>query len=231
MAHTAFAHQANEDYWGGWDTERSKPVTFEYTTGLLLQAMSDLHRVAPKPMYQQAIDKMVDSFVQADGTIHSYDLKKFNIDSINSGNLLLRVYQQRLQSNVGATQRTPAQLQQALAQLRQQLAEHPRTQNGAFWHKQIYPNQVWLDGVYMGMPFLTRYSKQFEADPTASIEQVVHEFAVVQQRLRDAKTGLYVHGWDESKQAPWADKTSGLSPESWSRGMGWLSMALVDVLA
>lgn len=231
MAQTAFAHQANEYYWGGWDTERSKPVTFEYTTGLLLQAMSDLHRIAPKPMYQQAIDKMVDSFVQADGTIHSYDLKKFNIDSINSGNLLLRVYQQRLQSNVGATQRTPAQLQQALAQLRQQLAEHPRTQSGAFWHKQIYPNQVWLDGVYMGMPFLTRYSKLFEADPTASIEQVVHEFAVVQQQLRDAKTGLYFHGWDESKQAPWADKTSGLSPESWSRGMGWLSMALVDVLA
>lgn len=231
MAQTAFHSQAKEYYWGGWDSERNKPVTFEYTTGLLLQAMADLHQVAPKPMYQQAVDRMVDSFVQADGTIHSYDRSKFNIDSINSGNVLLRVYQQRLQTRVDATQRTPAQLQQALAHLRQQLAEHPRTQNGAFWHKQIYPNQVWLDGVYMGMPFLTRYSKQFEKDPSASISQVVHEFAVVHELLRDPQSGLYHHGWDESKQAPWADKTSGLSPESWSRGMGWLSMALVDVLA
>lgn len=231
MAQTAIQSQGNEYYWGGWDPERSKPVSFEYTTGLLLQALSDLNQLAANPTYQQLIDRMVDSFVHPDGTIYSYDLSKFNIDSINSGNLLLRVYQQRLHATTSPSQRTPAQLQTALATLRQQLAAHPRTASGAFWHKKIYPNQLWLDGVYMGMPFLIRYSKQFEADPRQSIEQVVHEFAVVHERLRDPHTGLYRHGVDESKQAPWADKTSGQSPESWSRGMGWLSMALVDVLA
>jgi rhamnogalacturonyl hydrolase YesR len=218
LANSELSRQAGQYYWGGWDTERDRPVSFEYTTGLLLQAYDDLQRVAPNPVYQAAILKMADSFVTADGRIHSYQLDKFNIDSINSGNLLLRVFEQTAEPKY----------QLAASQLRQQLTQHPTTSNGAFWHKKIYPHQLWLDGVYMGMPFLAYYSQLFEAG--SSLPQVVHEFEVTRQMLRDPVTGLYFHAWDESKSMNWADPQTGLSRYFWSRGIGWLGMALVDVL-
>lgn len=222
MANSELHRQAGQYYWGGWDLERQRPVSFEYTTGLLLQAFADLNQQRANPAYQAAIDKMVDTFVSPDGNIHSYELAKYNIDSLNSGNLLLRAYQGE-SAHAGEPR-----LRQALASLRAQYLTHPKTQNGAFWHKLMYPSQVWLDGVYMGMPFLARYGIAFEqGEPLA---QVVHEFEVVQQQLKDPRSGLYYHGWDESKTAPWADANTGLSSQFWSRGMGWLAMALVDVL-
>lgn len=210
--------QAGQYYWGGWDSERDRPVTFEYTTGLLMQAYDDLNQVAPKPEYQAAVSKMADSFVAADGTIHSYDASKFNIDSINSGSVLLRMFEKT----------GDAKYQQAAAKLRAQLQDHPKTSNGAFWHKKIYPHQLWLDGVYMGMPYLAYYSQLFENG--ASLKQVVHEFEVSREMLRDPATGLYYHAWDESKSMNWADPATGRSRFFWSRGIGWLGMALVDVL-
>src|SRR5690606_38519724 len=112
--------------------------------------------------------------------------------------------------------------------LRRQLERQPKTSEGAFWHKQKYPYQVWLDGVYMGMPFLTRYSTLFEQGK--SYDQVIREFEVARKHLRDPVTGLYYHAWDEMKQQPWADPTSGLSKHFWARGLGWFAMAVVDVL-
>ena len=218
MAKSELPRQASQYYWGGFDHERSKPTTFEYTTGLLIQAYMQLQQVAPSPEFQQVIDRMSNSFVLADGTIQSYDRSKYNIDSINSGNVLLRQFELTKDDKY----------QKAVAQLRQQLAEHPKTSNGAYWHKQIYPSQLWLDGVYMAMPFLAHYSALFEQG--ASFEQVVHEFQVVETQLRDAETGLYFHAWDESKQMNWADPSTGRSRFFWSRGIGWLGMALVDVL-
>jgi len=218
LANSELKRQAGQHYWGGWDTERDRPVSFEYTTGLLVQAYDDLNKYAPNPAYQAVISKMADSFVAADGTIHSYDASKFNIDSINSGNALLRVYEQ--------TKEPKYQL--AVQALREQLKHHPKTSNGAFWHKKIYPHQLWLDGVYMGMPFLAYYSSLFEQG--ASLEQALHEFVVTREQLRDDKTGLYFHAWDESKQMDWADKETGRSAYFWGRAIGWLGMALVDVL-
>ncbi|WP_337841399.1 glycoside hydrolase family 88 protein [Rheinheimera sp.] len=218
MADAEMQRQVPDYVWGGWDHERQRPTTFEYTTGLLLQAIDDLNQLQPDPAYQQAVLNTASSFVAEDGTIHSYELEKFNIDSLNSGNLLLRVWQRTGEERY----------QKALALLREQVRQHPRTENGAFWHKKIYPYQVWLDGVYMGMPFLTRYSSAFEQG--ASYKEAVHEFEVVAEKLRSPDTGLYFHGWDESKQQRWANQDTGLSPEYWSRGMGWLAMALVDVL-
>lgn len=218
LADAGLAKQTPHYVWGGWDFERHRPTTFEYTTGIQLQAYDDLFKVSPKPAYQAAVRAMADSFVSADGTIHSYQRDKFNIDSIASGNVLLRVYEQ-----TGASK-----YQQAAMQLRDQLQHHPKTSNGAFWHKLIYPHQVWLDGVYMGIPFLAKYNQLFNNGQ--GLEEVVHEFVAVYDKLRDPVTGLYFHGWDEQKQQVWADKTTGLSPEFWSRGMGWLAMALVDTL-
>ncbi len=218
MAKSELPRQASQYYWGGWDHERARPTSFEYTTGLLIQAYMALQQVAPDPAFAQVISNMSDSFVSADGNIHSYDLSKYNIDSINSGNVLLRQFELN----------NAEKYQKATALLRQQLATHPKTSNGAYWHKQIYPSQLWLDGVYMAMPFLAHYSALFEAG--ASWPQVVHEFQVVREQLRDPATGLYFHAWDESKQMNWADPTTGRSGFFWSRGIGWLGMALVDVL-
>ncbi|MDP5131131.1 MAG: glycoside hydrolase family 88 protein [Paraglaciecola sp.] len=204
--------------YGGWDFERRRPATFEYTTGLLLQAYDDLLQLKPNPEWQQMISDVVNSFVTEDGNIRTYDINKYNIDSLNTGNMLLRDYL-----------RNPTEkARKALALLRRQVAEHPRTSGGAFWHKKIYPHQLWLDGVYMGMPFYAFYTSEFENG--ADLAEVVKEFTLTRELLRDPKTGLYFHAWDESKQKGWADKDTGLSPHFWSRGQGWLTMALVDVL-
>ncbi|GHG73846.1 hypothetical protein GCM10010919_27060 [Alishewanella longhuensis] len=204
--------------YGGWDFERSRPATFEYTTGLLLQAYDDLLQLKPNPEWQQVISDVVNSFVAEDGNIHTYDINKYNIDSLNTGNMLLRDYL-----------RNPTEkARKALDLLRRQVEEHPRTAGGAFWHKKIYPHQLWLDGVYMGMPFYAFYTSEFENGK--GLAEVVKEFTLTRELLRDPKTGLYFHAWDESKQKGWADKETGLSPHFWSRGQGWLTMALVDVL-
>ena len=217
-ADSDLTRQAGQYYWGGWDTERDRPISFEYTTGFLVQAYDDLHQVVPKPEYQAVVTKMADSFVMPDGTIHSYDASKFNIDSIVSGVVLLRMFEKTGE----------VKYQLAADKLRAQLKDHPKTKNGVFWHKKIYPHQLWLDGVYMGMPYLAYYSQLFENG--ASLDQVVHEFEVSREMLRDPATGLYFHAWDESKSMNWADPATGRSKFFWSRGIGWLSMALLDVL-
>ena len=218
LADSELTRQTPEYRYGGWDFERKRPTTFEYTTGLLLQAYDDLYRASQDARYRTAVLNTADSFVSDAGVIHTYDAGKFNIDSINSGNLLLRAWDLTGDDKY----------RRATASLRAQLQHHPRTREGAFWHKQIYPHQLWLDGVYMGMPFLADYSRRFEQG--ASWPEVVKEFTITRQRLRDPVTGLYFHGWDEAKQQSWADKTTGLSSQFWARGTGWLAMALVDVL-
>lgn len=204
--------------YGGWDYERQRPSKWEYTTGLQLQAYDDLLKLRPNPEWQQVLSKVIDSFITEDGDIRTYKISNYNIDSLNSGNMLLREYQ-----------RNPKpQYKQALDLLRKQLSEHPRTSEGAFWHKQIYPHQLWLDGVYMGMPFLASYSKAFEQGH--AYDEVVKEFTISRAKLRDPNTGLYYHAWDEAREQAWADKDSGRASQFWGRGLGWLAMALVDVL-
>lgn len=203
---------------GGWDFERKRPSKWEYTTGLQLQAYDELLKRRPNAQWQQVLSEVIDSFITADGDIRTYKLSNYNIDSLNTGNMLLREYQ-----------RTPKpQYKQALDLLRKQLSEHPRTAEGAFWHKKIYPHQLWLDGVYMGMPFLANYSKAFEQGH--AFAEVVKEFTLSRAKLRAPDTGLYYHAWDEAREQNWADKDTGLASQFWGRGVGWLAMALVDVL-
>ncbi|HEX5057475.1 MAG TPA: glycoside hydrolase family 88 protein [Gammaproteobacteria bacterium] len=207
--------------YGGFDAMRRRPAYFEYTTGLLAQAYDDLAR-AGQARYAKVAEQVIGSFVADDGTIRTYDESKYNMDSINSGKVLLRLYEATHQGKYKT----------AAAQLRHQLQNHPRTGEGAFWHKQRYPHQLWLDGVYMGMPFLAQYAALFEsgAGQDASFKEAVNEFEIVRRHLRDAGTGLYYHGWDEKQRQDWANRQTGLSSQFWSRGLGWYAMALVDVL-
>ena len=112
--------------------------------------------------------------------------------------------------------------------LRKQISEQPRTTDGGFWHKKRYPNQMWLDGLYMGEPFYAQYTTTFENGK--QLNDVAKQFELIQKHAIDSKTGLLYHAWDESKLMAWANKENGKSPNFWSRSIGWYAMALVDAL-
>ncbi|MDO3386225.1 glycoside hydrolase family 88 protein [Gilvimarinus sp. SDUM040013] len=203
----------------GWDVNRERDPKFEYDIiGLLPLAYDELNKVAPDERYAQVIPQVTGSFVNDKGDIARYKISNYNIDSIKPGRNLLTLFERTGKEKYKI----------AAATLREQLEHHPKTSEGAFWHKKKYDSQLWLDGVYMGMPFLAGYSVMFEDG--ASLDEVVKEFELTRKYLRDADTGLYYHAWDEKKQQDWADAQTGLSPHFWARGMGWLAMAVVDVL-
>jgi unsaturated rhamnogalacturonyl hydrolase len=203
----------------GWDVNRQRKPQFEYDiVGLNPLAYADLAVATDNTDYAEVLAKVTGSFINDNGSINMYKFDNFNIDSVAPGRAVLRLLQ--------LTGETKYKLAADL--LREQLAQQPRTSEGAFWHKQRYPGQLWLDGVYMGMPFLAEYSALFEKGH--SFDEVVNEFKLSRKYLRDPSTGLYYHAWDENKQQVWADKTTGLSPNFWGRGVGWLAIALVDVM-
>jgi unsaturated rhamnogalacturonyl hydrolase len=203
----------------GWDANRKRKPKFEYDiVGLQPHAYDELAKVAPDPKYASVMEKVTGSYVTDKGEIREYDEAEYNIDSINPGRNLLALYERTKQEKY----------KKAAELLRRQLVKHPRTSEGAFWHKKKYPSQLWLDGVYMGMPFLARYSAMFEQGK--SYDEVVKEFVLARKHLRNADTGLYFHAWDETKKQEWADPKTGKSKFYWGRGLGWFSMAVLDVL-
>lgn len=196
----------------------AKKPKWDYVHALVLHSIEELYKKNPDPRYKAYVRSYVDQFVQADGSITTYEFEKYNIDLVLPGRLLFDVYE---------TSKEEKYLK-ALQLIRKQLTEQPRTQSGGFWHKQIYPNQMWLDGLYMGEPFYAEYTAKFENGK--SFDDIAKQFEVIQLKATDPKTGLLYHGWDESKQMPWANKETGNSPNFWSRSLGWYVMALVDVL-
>ena len=196
----------------------SKKPKWDYVHALVLHSIEELYKKNPDPRYKAYVRSYVDELVQADGTIKTYEFDKFNIDLVVPGRLLFDIY---------ATSKEDKYLK-ALQQIRKQLHEQPRTASGGFWHKQIYPNQMWLDGLYMGEPFYAQYTVTFENGK--SLDDIAKQFELIQLHATDPKTGLLYHGWDESKEMPWANKETGNSPNFWSRALGWYVMALVDVL-
>ena len=191
---------------------------WDYVHGLVLTSFDELNKKHPNQKYSAYSKTYVDKLVQEDGTIDTYKLDTYNIDMVVAGRLLFDLY----------TTTKEAKYLKALQTLRKQIEEQPRTASGGFWHKKIYPNQMWLDGLYMGEPFYAQYTLTFEDGK--NLDDVAKQFQLIQKNARDSKTGLFYHGWDESKQMPWANKTTGTSPNFWSRSLGWYAMALVDVL-
>lgn len=219
LADSELARKTLAYRWDGWDENRRRKPRFEYDiVGLLPLAYDTLAEVAPDPRYAEVVEKVTGSYVTDKGEIREYSEAEYNIDSIAPGRNLLRLYA-----------RTKAdRYKLASDKLRRQLAKHPKTTEGAYFHKKKYPSQLWADGVYMGMPFLAGYAATFENGK--SYGEVVNEFVVARRRLRKPETGLYFHAWDEKQKQPWADPKTGLSREHWGRGMGWLAMAVIDVL-
>jgi unsaturated rhamnogalacturonyl hydrolase len=194
------------------------PGVWAYEEGVLLDGMAaEWHSTADGEDFKYVKDA-VDKYVTEDGTITGFKANEHTLDDIEMGRGVMLVYR--------VTQQ--AKYAKAAKFLHDQLAQQPRTASGAYWHKQIYPNQIWLDGAYMAEPFRAAYAATFQ-EP-GDFDDIAKQLLLMDEHMRDAKTGLLKHGWDESKQMPWADKTTGLSPEVWARALGWYEVALVDVL-
>ncbi len=191
---------------------------WRYESGVVLGGVDQVWQRTGDTRYWQYLKANMDAFVEPDGSIRTYRLDEYNLDQINQGRLLFPLFRATGEERY----------RRAAFLLRRQLDSHPRTTQGGFWHKQMYPHQLWLDGVYMAGPFLAEFAAQF--DEPGAWEDVAREIALVEQHTRDPRTGLLYHGWDESKQQRWADPHTGCSPHFWGRAMGWYAMALVDVL-
>lgn len=201
-----------------WQIDFVTEKRWNYTPGLESLAFLKLYEATNDERYYQYAKGYADSLIVVNGQILTYKISNYNIDHINPGKALFILY---------AKTKDP-RYKIALDTLRLQIASHPRTTEGGFWHKKIYPNQMWLDGLYMGSPFYAEYGSTFNQPEV--FKDVVNQFLLVARHTYDPKTGLYRHGWDESKSEKWADKETGQSPHAWGRAMGWYLMAIVDVL-
>ena len=201
-----------------WMIDFRETPKWEYTQGLVLKAILQVWQATGDEKYFQYVKTYYDQFIDSDGSIMTYDLEEYNIDRINPGKVLFPLYQKT----------SDEKFKKAIFLLRKQMQTHPRTSEGGFWHKNIYPHQMWLDGIYMASPFLAQFAQTF-IEP-ALFDDVANQIILMEKYARDEETGLLYHGWDESRQQRWANPETGQSPNFWGRAMGWYSMALVDVL-
>jgi unsaturated rhamnogalacturonyl hydrolase len=191
---------------------------WNYSAGLELYSFLQVaQRYNDKALFAY-VYSYVDTMIHNDGTIYKYDPQEYNIDHVNAGKLLFGMY------DITHEQR----FKKASELLRSQMLTHPRTTEGGWWHKNVYAHQMWLDGLYMGAPFIAEYGKRNDEDVA---EDVVKQFLIVGKHTYDAGTRLYRHAWDESLKQFWADPVTGCSRHAWGRANGWFMMAMVDVLA
>ncbi len=200
------------------ELKSSKPARWNYEYGVLFESFEQLWKETGDRTYYDYIKKIMDHFIEADGNIRTYDLLEYNIDHITPGRAVMVLYNETKEEKY----------KKAADLLHEQLIWHPRTKEGGYWHKLRYPYQVWLDGLYMGETFAAEYSMVFK--DAKKFDDIANQFTWMESHVRDSKTGLLYHAWDESKQQKWADPVTGRAPGFWGRGMGWYGMALVDVL-
>lgn len=202
--------------WNVEHTLQKKPTKWNYVDGCMIKAIFDLYYATGEQKYFDFAKKYVDFYLNPDGTILGYKVEEYNCDQINMGKVLFDLYRATKEEKYS----------KAIELLYSQLKTHPRISTGNFWHKLVYPNQVWLDGLYMVQPFYLEYDMVF-ADG-AYVKDVFSQFQNVVSIMEDKATGLYFHGYDEAKKLFWADKETGLSQNFWTRSIGWFAMALVD---
>jgi unsaturated rhamnogalacturonyl hydrolase len=196
----------------------AKSYKWNYEQGLILEAYYRLWKDRGIKRYYDYLKKNIDYYIEEDGTIKTYKMDDFNIDNISSGKHLLYLYKETNEEKY----------KKAADTLRKQLELHPRTSKGGFWHKKIYPFQMWLDGLYMAQPFYVQYANLTNDENI--YDDIAKQFLLIRENLKDEETGLYYHGWDESREQKWADPETGRSPNYWGRAIGWFMMGIVDVL-
>ncbi|MBR3098906.1 MAG: glycoside hydrolase family 88 protein [Clostridia bacterium] len=202
-----------------WNVEKLRgggSASWNYVDGCMMTALLSLYEITGEKRFLDFTDGFIGAFVEEDGSIRTYKPEKQMLDDINEGRVLFDLYRETGREKY----------RRAADVLKRALDAQPRTAEGSWWHKKIYPDQVWLDGIYMAQPFAALYEKNFgDGDYSDILKQV----SLAASRMRDAKTGLYYHGYDASRKAFWCDRETGLSRSFWLRAIGWFSVALADL--
>ena len=204
-----------------WNIEKIREgskSTWNYIDGCMIKAIIELFLITRNHRYLDFADAFTGRFVREDGSIESYDPKEYNLDHVNAGKTLFDLYKLTGKEKY----------RRAMDTVYSQLKEQPRTSTGNFWHKKIYPHQIWLDGLYMAQPFYMQYEAEYNG--CKNCEDSYQQFLQVYGRMRDPLNGLYYHAYDDSRQMFWCDKVTGLSENFWLRAMGWYAMALIDTM-
>lgn len=203
-----------------WNIENirlGKKPAWNYIDGCMITALLCASEITGEKKYFDFAENFIDYYVFDDGTIRGYSKEKFNLDDVNEGKVLFELYEKTHKEKY----------KKAISLLESQLEEQPRTATGNFWHKQIYPNQIWLDGLYMGQVFSALYKKYFG---NKDYSDVVNQYKSVRKLMFDENKKLYYHGCDCSKKAFWADKETGCSKNFWLRSIGWFCISLIDII-
>lgn len=206
-----------------WNRESQifgKPMKWNYIDNCMIKAVTMLYEVTGRGELLSYADGFMKAFVDEKGNIPTYAPADYNLDNINGGRVLMYLSEKTGDRRYELASRRLYD---------EQLSRQPRLSCGNFWHKGIYPSQIWLDGTYMALPFMAEYGIR-ESKPGLT-DDVRAQLANVRSIMRDRDTGLYYHGYDECRAMEWADPKTGLSQEFWLRAMGWLCAALADVYA
>ncbi|MFN8355104.1 MAG: glycoside hydrolase family 88 protein [Spirosomataceae bacterium] len=201
----------------GTDPDK-RPASWNYEEAVVLRGFEHLWHYTNDKTYYNYTKKIIDHFINPDGSIRTYERQDYNSDQITGGLQLITLYQTTKEEKY----------KKAAAILREQITWQPRTKEGGFWHKHKYPYQMWLDCMYMMNVFYAEYCRYFNTP--AYFDDVANQFILLDKHAKNPSSGLLYHGWDESKSQKWANPTTGQSPEVWGRSMGWYTMALVEVL-
>ena len=193
-----------------------------YTPGLELKAFLDVYEAYGDQAIYDYVLKWYDQAVNEDGSINTYSVEKYNVDLICPGRSLFYFYDKTGNEKY----------RKAIDLIKTQIDGQPRTSEGAFWHKKIYPHQIWLDGVYMAEPFYAEYATRYLSgeEQTAAYREIANEFVIAAKHTYDPATKLYRHAWDESRSMFWCNPETGQSQHCWGRALGWYCMAAVEVL-
>ena len=201
----------------------SKPK-WSYVMGIEMEGMLDTYE-----HYKEGNNAILDylkeypaKMIDEKGNITGYKYEDFNLDNVRTAKFILRMH------NLFPTKGT----EKALKTLFKQLQNQPRTKEGVYWHKAIYANQVWLDGIFMGLPFYCNYAVQTMKPKKAEkyLNDAVDQMVKTDYRTYDEKTQLWKHAWDETHQQFWANKEDGKSQHCWARALGWYVMAMTECL-
>lgn len=197
---------------------------WNYTTGLELKSFLDAAKRYELPEVVDYVRAWADTMATEKGEIYSYKKSNYNVDHICPARIYFDLHDMYGDQD--------KRYRRVTRKVREQLDSHPRTQSGEFWHKQVYPNQVWLDGFYMALPFYAEYTKRYapEEQRDSLFADIAHQFTAGAKNTYDPATGLFRHAWDESRSMFWCDPETGLSEHAWGRATGWYAIALVEVL-
>lgn len=203
--------------WNIESVKQGKKPHWNYIDGCMMTSLLSLYDETKDHRYLNFVKSFVDFYVSDDGALLGYDEKNYSTDDICESRVLFRLYDLFKEEKYF----------RAIEKTYRQVKYQPRTFEGNFWHKLIYPHQVWLDGLFMAQPFYVKYETRF--NQKKNYQDIISQFQVVRKRMFNETKKLYYHGYDASRSIFWADKTTGLSKNFWLRAMGWYVVAIADV--